>query len=211
MKFSDCNPSSDLCFGNYDRGIPITDPSGKPFQIQIPRVYAPFGLSGFPNKFGPVKYNIDASMRGWNEDGSYMNKFFNCLQDIETVVIDHVRALGVAGPHPEQSFNSNVKRSDRYDPKFRIKVDNKTAFFDKANNVITPDELAEGIFKGYSFTALVELKNVYFFNRQMGLTWTMVQAKMYEPALRRDIEPPSFEDDETVKPSEKLGGFKFLV
>jgi hypothetical protein len=56
----------------------------------------------------------------------------------------------------------------------------------------------------------VELKNVYFFNRQMGLTWTMVQAKMYEPALRRDIEPSSFilEDD---KPVEKLGGFKFLV
>jgi len=207
MRFVDFNPSSDLCFGEYSRGISLSDATGKPIQFQIPRVYSPFGLSGFPNKFGPVKYNIDASLRGWNEEKSYMNTFYKFLRDIELTVIDHVRELGTIGPHPEQLFNSNLKISDKYDPKFRIKIDNKTAFFDKNNNDMTPSELTDGLFKGYTFTALVELKSVYFFNKQMGLTWTLVQAKMFEPALRNDI----VFDDQTAEPVQKLGGFKFLV
>jgi hypothetical protein len=198
MKFTDFNPLSDLCFGEYDRGIPITGQDGKPIQFQIPRVYAPFGLSGFPNKFGPVKYNIDASLRGWNQDGSYVKKFYDFLRDIEIAVIDYVRKNNIL-PNADESFNSNLKMSEKYDPKFRIKVDKNTVFFDANNNNITPDELSDGIFRGHSFTALVELKSVYFFNKQMGLTWMVVQAKMYEPAQRRE------------ETDEKLNGFKFLV
>jgi hypothetical protein len=205
MRFVDFTPATDLAFGDYDRGIPLFGPDRKPVQIQIPRVYAPFGLSGFPNKFGPVKYNIDASLRGWNQDGSYMQKFYNFLREIETNVIDHVRELGTLGPHPEQSFNSNLKCSQNYDPKFRIKVDNHSQFFDAAGNVITPTELEEGLFRGRTFTALVELKSVYFFNRQVGLTWTLVQAKVYDP------RPAIPEAGDGALSEKKLNGFQFQV
>ncbi len=80
-------------------------------------MYAPFGLSGFPNQFGPPRYNIDASLRGWNEEGSYINKFFKFLTNVETVVLDHVRTLGVLPGDPIDFFNSNLKLSDKYDPK----------------------------------------------------------------------------------------------
>ena len=206
MKFTDFKPSDDMVFGEYDRGIPLFDVNHKAIQIQIPRVYAPFGLSGFPNQYGPTKYNIDASLRGWNEEGSYMNKFYNFLKDIELTVVDHVRALGTVGPRPEESFNSNLKMSERYDPKFRIKIDNKTVFFDSANNNITPEELQEGLFRGRTFTAVVELKNVYFFNRRVGLTWTVVQAKMYDPPRLRDENTPPSDGVEN-----KLSGFQFQV
>jgi hypothetical protein len=204
MKFTDFNPSNDMVFGVYDRGIVLSGVDKKPIQIQIPRVYAPFGLSGFPNQFGPVKYNIDASLRGWNEEGSYMNKFYTFLRDIELEVVDHVRALNIVGPHPEDSFNSNLKISEKYDPKFRIKIDNKTAFFDGANNDITPSELEDGLFKGRSFTALVELKNVYFFNKRMGLTWTIVQAKVFDQQT-----PHSSMGDDV--PEKKLSKFQFQI
>ncbi len=67
MKFSELN-LSDITFGAYNRGISLSLPNGDPIQFQIPRVYAPFGLSGFPNKFGPTKFNIDANLKGWSEE-----------------------------------------------------------------------------------------------------------------------------------------------
>jgi hypothetical protein len=214
MRFADFN-LSDITFGEYNRGIALSMPNGDPLQFQIPRVYAPFGLSGFPNKFGPTKYNIDASLRGWNEEGSYVNKFYKFLTNIETVVLDHVRTLGLLPGDPSEHFNSNLKMSEKYDPKFRIKVDTKTLFFGPNEENLTPSELEEGLFKGKTFTALVELKNVYFFNKKIGLTWTIVQAKVYEPKRLHGLQitvptDPSeswAESDET----EKIGKFAFKL
>ncbi len=120
MKFTDFS-LSDITFGdNNSKGIKLSLPNGDPIQIQIPRLYAPFGLSGFPDKFGPPRFNIDASLRGWKEEGSYVNKFFKFLTNVETVILDHVRTLNVLPGDPSEFFNSNLKLSDKYDPKVRF-------------------------------------------------------------------------------------------
>lgn len=68
MKFTEFDLSN-ITFGSYSgKGITLSLPNGDPLQFQIPRVYAPFGLSGYPDKFGPPRFNIDASLRGWNEE-----------------------------------------------------------------------------------------------------------------------------------------------
>lgn len=46
---------------------------------------------------------------------------------------------------------------------------------------MTPQELEDGLFRGKMFTAIVQLKGVYFFKKQVGLTWTVSEAKIYEP------------------------------
>ncbi len=74
-----------------------------------------------------------------------MNAFYKFLTNVETVVIDHVRNLGVLPGDPNEWFNSNLKMSDKYDPKFRIKVDTKSLFFGPQCENMTPLELEEGM------------------------------------------------------------------
>lgn len=205
MKFTEFTK---LSYGTYGRGIALTLPGGEPVRFQIPRLYAPFGLSGFPNKYGPTKYNIDLSMRGWNENQTYVNKFYEFLTTLEEQVIQHVRGLGILGPSPEENFNSNIKFSTTHDPRFRLKIDKDTLFFDADNNNITPSELEDGFCKGKAMTALVELKNVYFFNEKMGLTWTIVDAKVYEPKIPQ-AGPRFIEGGDDDEPVKVISGFQF--
>jgi len=183
MRFTSVNPDVDIVFGEYNnRAIKID-----PIKFQIPRMYMPFGVSGFAPPYGPVKYNIDSSMKGWNVTDNYVNKFFDFLTRIETNVISHVedrseQIFGYKMPHDEivSLFNSNIKTSGTYDPKFRVKVSDKTQFFDIANNELVAP-LEEGLYKKYSGSALVQIGNIYFFNKRFGITWTMDQVKVYEP------------------------------
>ena len=41
------------------RKIVISTKQGTPLRIQFPRMYMPFGVSGFTPEVGPTKYNID--------------------------------------------------------------------------------------------------------------------------------------------------------
>ncbi len=43
------------------------------------------------------------------------------------------------------------------------------------------------------FTGIVELKSVYFFNKRVGLTWSLVEAKVYEP--KKKFKAPEFMED----------------
>ena len=50
----------DLNILKYDgRKICISSPEGKPMRIQTPRMYMPFGVSGFVPQVGPTKWNLD--------------------------------------------------------------------------------------------------------------------------------------------------------
>ena len=70
-----------------------------------------------------------------------------------------------------------------------MKVDNNSLFFGPQSENMTPSELEDGLFRGKMFTSLVQLKGVYFFKQQMGLTWTVVEAKVYEPKKNRLLPP----------------------
>ena len=55
-----------------NRKIVICTKQGTPLRIQFPRMYMPFGISGFTPEVGPTKYNVDMALKGWDEDGNYM-------------------------------------------------------------------------------------------------------------------------------------------
>ena len=180
MRFTSVEPDN-IIFGEYNNRVIKVEP----VQFQIPRMYMPFGVSGFAPPYGPVKYNIDFSMKGWNEPGNYVNKFYDFLNEIEQRVISHVEMIstdifGYKMSHDELTglFNSNIKMSETYDPKFRVKVSDKTQFFDIADQEI-PVTLEEGLYKKFSGSALVQMGNIYFFNKRFGITWTVEQVKVY--------------------------------
>lgn len=176
-----------------NRKIVLSTKEGTPMRIQFPRLYMPFGVSGFTPEVGATKYNIDFAMKGYDEDGSYINKFYTGLRDIESKIIDAVvrqseAIFGKSMTRDEVApmFNSNIKEALDREPKFRVKVDTdhnsliKAAVFD-ANKIAIKTEVSNGLYARNSGHAIVELNSVYFLNRKFGCTWKLNQLVVYEP------------------------------
>ena len=176
-----------------NRKFVVSTKQGTPFRVQFPRMYMPFGVSGFTPEIGQTKYNIDFAIKGYDEDGSYMKKFYESIRKIEDMVIDSVteqseRIFGKKMTRDEllPMFNSNIKTSGDREPKFRVKVDTdmedniKVPIYNSEKNVIK-DEVTNGLYARNSGHAIVELNSVYFLNRMFGCTWKLYQLVVYEP------------------------------
>ena len=108
-----------------------------------------------------------------------------------------------------QLFNSNIKFSPNHDPKFRAKVSDKTQFFDVSDTELTA-EVTEGLYKQNTGAAFIQFGNIYFFNKRFGITWTIMQMKVYEAQRIHGFnfaDPEPEDDDDT--PVVKLTGCKF--
>ena len=176
-----------------NRKIVISTKQGTPFRVQLPRMYMPFGVSGFTPEVGPTKYNIDFAIKGWDEEESYMKKFYDSLRKLENTIIDAVveQSDVIFGSTMTKEellpmFNSNVKESPGREPKFRIKVDTnveeqiKATVFDGDKNP-KKDDVTNGLYARNSGHAIVKLNSVYFLNRKFGCTWKLNQLVVYEP------------------------------
>ena len=218
MKFTDFDPDEDIDFSEYShRKISLSNKiSNNPIRFQIPRMYMPFGVSGFTPEIGPTKWNVDFSMKGYNEDGNYIKKFFDFLKNIEKNIIKHVleNSHDIFGKQIskfelDEMFNSNIKESNDREPKFRVKVDTDGTFikpliFD-VNNEQIKNDVINGLYKGYTGTSMVELNSIYFMNKRFGFTWKMYQMKIFEPQRLKGFQFNEEECEQTVK------GFQFMV
>ena len=156
-------------------------------KAQIPRMYMPFGVSKFTPPVGVPKFNIDFSMKGWNEDGNYVNRFYDFVRDIENKVKTKVneQSVDIFGSQLSENeingmFNSNIKESPGRDPRFRVKIAPGASVFDVNNDELT-DELNDRLYSQHSGVPMVEIVSVYFMNRMFGITWKVNQLKIYEP------------------------------
>ena len=176
-----------------NRKIVLSTKQGTPLRVQFPRMYMPFGVSGFTPEVGPTKYNIDFAVKGYDEEGSYMKKFYETLKALEDKIIDAVvgQSEVIFGSTMTKEellpmFNSNLKETPDREPKFRVKVDTtiedliKANVFDADKNPMK-DEVKNGLYARNSGHAIVELGSVYFLNRKFGCTWKLHQLIVYEP------------------------------
>jgi hypothetical protein len=176
-----------------NRKIVLSTKGGTPMRIQFPRLYMPFGVSGFTPEVGPTKYNVDLALKGHDEEGSYIKKFYDSLRAIEDKIIDNVVEQSekifqkkMTKEELMPMFNSNVKESPGREPKFRVKVDTdhhsmiKAAVYDGDKNPIKT-EVSNGLYARNSGHTIVELNSVYFLNRKFGCTWKLYQLVVYEP------------------------------
>lgn len=176
-----------------NRKIVLSTKQGTPMRIQLPRMYMPFGISGFVPEVGPTKYNVDFAIKGYDEEDSYMKKFYESLRALENKIVDAVveQSETIFGTKMSKEellpmFNSNVKESPDREPKLRIKVDTaiddriKANVFDSDKNPKN-DEITNGLYARNSGHAIVELNSVYFLNRKFGCTWKLHQLVVYEP------------------------------
>ena len=176
-----------------NRKIVISTKQGTPLRVQFPRMYMPFGVSGFTPEVGQTKYNIDFAIKGYDEEDSYMKNFYDSVRKLEDQIIDSVveqsEVIFGAPMTKEQllpMFNSNVKEAPGREPKFRVKVDTtmedqiKPNIFDADKNPLR-DNATNGLYARNSGHAIVELNSVYFLNRKFGCTWKLHQLIVYEP------------------------------
>jgi hypothetical protein len=176
-----------------NRKIVLSTKEGTPVRIQFPRLYMPFGISGFTPEVGPTKYNVDLALKGYDEDGSYIKKFYESLRQIEDKIVDAVAEQSEKIFQKKMTkeellpmFNSNIKETLDREPKFRIKVDTdhtnmiKAAVYDANKNPIKI-EVSNGLYARNSGHTIVELNSVYFLNRKFGCTWKLHQLVVYEP------------------------------
>ncbi len=180
--------SENIQLNEYNnRKIVVSTKQGTPFRMQFPRMYMPFGVSGFTPEVGQTKYNIDFAIKGYEEDDSYMKKYYDSIRKIEDMVIDSVteqseRIFGKKMTRAElvPMFNSNIKISNDREPKFRVKVDtdmedNIKAPIYNSDKIVIKDEVSNGLYARNSGHAIVELTSVYFLNRMFGCTWKLYQ------------------------------------
>ena len=178
----------------YNKRIPIMGADQKPLTFQMPRMYLPFGLSGFVPPSGPTKWNLDFVMKGWNEPGGYVNRYYEWVREVENKVISHIHdnSQVIFGAHltreeVESMFSSNLKDGQNgYDPKLRVKADTwpdgnlKFKVFDE-NQVDVTEPAEKDLFKQNSGIALVELNGIWFFQRKFGITWRTTQLQIFKP------------------------------
>jgi hypothetical protein len=182
-----------LEFTQYPK-ITASTKDGKPARMQTPRLYMPFGISGFTPAVGPTKWNIDFSLKGYDEEGNYVKEFYETLQKVEAKIVETVReqSRDIFGEEKTTEellamFNSNIKHSPDREPKFRVRVDTlmggkdmKANVFDKDKNNITT-EITEKLYSRNSGIAIVEMTSLYFLNKKFGVTWKLHQLVVYEP------------------------------
>ena len=184
----------DLDILEYDgRKISLCTVEGKPARIQMPRMYMPFGMSGFTPAVGNTKWNVDFSMKGYDEDGNYVKSFYETILKIEACIIENVAKQSIEIFGKEMTveelrpiFNSNLKYSEGREPKFRVKVDVSGAGVIKTGVVNSEkqhlkDEIVDKLYARNSGVGIAEMCSVYFLNRQFGVTWKLHQLVVHEP------------------------------
>lgn len=178
----------------YDgRKISLCTKEGKPARIQLPRMYMPFGVSGFTPAVGNTKWNVDFALKGYDEDENYIKFFYETMLETETRIIEAVskQSVGIFGKEMTVEelrpiFNSNLKYSPGREPKFRVKVDMsgagvvKTGIFNSEKQHLK-DEIVDKLYARTSGVGIAEMCSVYFLNRQFGVTWKLHQLVVHEP------------------------------
>jgi len=178
----------DIKIADYNnRKIVLSTQSDGPIRFQIPKMYMPFGISGFTPEIGNKKFNVDFSMRGYDEEGSIIKQCYEVLRSIEDKIIDSVVEQSEAIFDKKMTreeivplFNSNIKETIGGEPKFRVKVD--TDYEGKIKPMIYDQEkkdirtvAEDGLHSKSTGSAIVELNSVYFLNKKFGCTWKLYQ------------------------------------
>jgi hypothetical protein len=189
---------------NYDGGM---------FVFQTPSCSLPYGMSAF-DKAGPVKYNVELSLRGYDEPSSKMSQFYEALSRLDEYMIDQ----GVK--NSKQWFKADLSRDvikAFYTPMIRIPLDkegNRKPYpptiklslkqkrdsqdfdvqcYDEKKSLYKGIPLEELLVKGAAMTCLIQCTGVWFAGSKFGLSWKLVQSLI--TALPNTSRGLTFVDD----------------
>tara|TARA_B110000977_G_scaffold201646_1_gene297465 strand:- start:9535 stop:10242 length:708 start_codon:yes stop_codon:yes gene_type:complete len=171
--------------------------------MQTPAVSAPFGLSTYTDdKTGAVKYSIDISFRGMEEDPKIqlfhdqMSAFDDFLMNAAVTNSKDWFGKKQSKEVVENFYRPLVKPSKdptKYAPTMKFKIMTKrdgTIDVDTYDGQKQKVNLQDVLTSGAKVQAIIEAGSVWFVNKTMfGISWKLVQVK--------------------ILPSDKIAGFSF--
>lgn len=172
--------------------------------MQTPKLTTPFGMSEFrDDKTGTVKYSIDVSFKGANDD-SKIQTFYDKMAELDSKIVDFAVdnskewfGKKMKKEIVEELYRPLVKQSkdpEKYAPTMKFKIQNNSkdelmieAFDDSRQTVDIMDTLKPGS----KVRGIIECSSIWFVNKQFGVTWRAVQLE--------------------ITKSDKLSGFSFVT
>lgn len=155
-------------------------------RIQTPTMFAPFGVNEYNGRC-----SIDMSVRD--------PQFQKFIEDLDKTIIDN--AVKSSNSWFKKNLNESVVNelykntlkgnSEKYPPLLRMKLPTQDGEFvgeiyDANENLIATKALSRGM----KIQVIAELVGIYFVSKEFGLSWKILQVKLY--------------------PSNKLSGFSFV-
>lgn len=175
--------------------IPILNSQGGKFNLQLPFMRTPFGLSSLEQEGVRSSYNIDLELN----DASLQAKF----EELDEVVVNtvHSQCKELLGKQVKKDVLKEglyrpivraAKDPEKYSPTIKVKVPmNRDGTFQPVvydmERQITD---IENVVRNSQIMTIVELHQVYVIDGKFGLTMRLVQAKL--------------------KPSESITGYSFI-
>jgi len=166
---------------NYENSKKIT--------MQTPELSTPFGLGSYTDdSTGITKYSLDASFRGMEQDAK-VKSFHDAMKNLDNYLID------VAVKNSKDWFGKKMSREvveelyrplvkpskepEKYAPTIKFKIISN----DSGMKVLAFDQNKEpfdmnNMTPGGQVACIIEVGSVWFVNKQFGVSWRLVQAKI---------------------------------
>jgi hypothetical protein len=176
--------------------------------IQLPCMTVPFGISEYTpeNNTGPVKYSLDLSFRGYDED-SKIKKWLEIMTNLDCHMIDMAVdnsplwfGKKMSREVVEELYRPLLKHSKdpvKYAPtmklKIRTKIDN-TMNVDVFNKDRSSFDI-NTLLPGSSVKCIADFAPVWFVNKQFGVTLSLIQMEVVS-APQGKLVGFAFQDDD---------------
>ena len=160
--------------------------NGDKLRFFTPKVYLPFGVSEFKTETMEFpRLSLEMSLKGQSDQ---MTNFAKFIDDVDSKVLGH------GSEHSDKWFSKqlseddikaiyrkSLKKSEKFPPLLKTKMttDSRGVYygdvFDKFKNVTTVDSIKKGVYA----QTIVECIGIYFAKKEFGLTWKVVQIKVF--------------------------------
>ena len=191
----------------------------KNLTVQVGTLPVPYGLNVF-DKAGPIKYSVDISLRGYDENAK-VKQVFDFFSQLDEFMIDQ----GVA--NSKQWFKSSLTRDvvkafytptlrwakdaegnvKPYPPTVKLQLRQREGKFDvelydENKNELKGVRLEDVLVKGAQVTSLIQATSVWFAGSKFGISWKALQIRMDKiPDSIRGYSIQDEDEDGTVVPA----------
>ena len=181
---------------------------GDKLRMFTPKCYLPFGMSSYQNEMmTQPRLSLELSLRGQSQYMKEFTTFFDTFDDHVLYVAEKEAgswfSKDISGEQIKDIFKKTLKKNKTFPPLLKAKMttDQNGKYygdvFDKFKNVTTLDAIKKGVY----VQSIVECVGVYFSKKEFGITWKVVQVKVFPP---EKLQGYAFCDDEDQEVAEKI-------
>lgn len=195
----------------------------KNLTVQVSTLPVPYGMNVF-DKAGPVKYSVDLSLRGYDENPK-VKQIFDMFTRLDEFMIEQgminskawFKADLTKSPDVVKAFYTPIVRWAKdaegnvkpYPPTIKVQLRQRDGKFDvetydENKNELKGVPLDELLVKGSQITTLIQCTSVWFAGSKFGLSWKALQIRMDKmPDGIRGYAIQDEDEDAPAKPAQR--------